>query len=111
MYVEVLAPLCRPGDAASCLYTADQHVSWNLSSTSAATTGARTPPKLSYIRWVYNASEFAAAISDWFAHDARRTDEPQWRRRFHESGGQCDEQPNGRTKESARRGGERERAA
>lgn len=37
-----------PGAASSCLYSADQHVSWNLSSS--ATTGK---PKLNYVRWVY----------------------------------------------------------
>jgi hypothetical protein len=45
-----------PGAASSCLYTADQHVSWNLSSSGGA--------KLNYVRWVYNASEFDTAISD-----------------------------------------------
>jgi len=46
-----------PGAAESCLYTADQHVSWNLSSITATAV-----PKLDYVRWVYNASEFDAAI-------------------------------------------------
>jgi hypothetical protein len=49
-----------PGAANSCLYTADQHVSWNLSSN----TVSGDQPKLNYVRWVYNASEFNAAIGD-----------------------------------------------
>ena len=46
-----------PGAAESCLYTADQHVSWNLSATTSTIS-----PKLDYVRWVYNASAFDAAI-------------------------------------------------
>jgi hypothetical protein len=49
-----------PGPASSCLYTADAYVSWNLTS-SAAPGGA---PKVNYVRWVYNASEFDLAIAD-----------------------------------------------
>ena len=49
-----------PGSADSCLYTSDQHVSWRLGSTASATPDE--PPALTYVRWVYNASEFDAAI-------------------------------------------------
>ena len=48
-----------PGEGSSCLYTADQHVSWNLSSSSSSSSSSG---KLNYVRWVYNASEFDAAI-------------------------------------------------
>lgn len=56
-----------PGAAASCLYTADQHVSWNLSST---VPGAK--PKLNYVRWVYNASEFDTAIGSCLGSESTR---------------------------------------
>jgi hypothetical protein len=50
-----------PGKADDCLYTADQHVSWNVSTSTSGGNGA-APPKLQYVRWVYNASEFDSAI-------------------------------------------------
>mmetsp|Transcript_22263 Transcript_22263/g.58149 ORF Transcript_22263/g.58149 Transcript_22263/m.58149 type:complete len:254 (-) Transcript_22263:139-900(-) len=49
-----------PGAPSDCLYTADHHVSWNLS---AAPVGAVPLPKLQYVRWVYNASAFTSALS------------------------------------------------
>jgi hypothetical protein len=57
-----------PGNATSCLYTADQHVSWNLSNSIRSrqmgnSTAAAPTPTLSWVRWVYNASEFELAIS------------------------------------------------
>ena len=53
-----------PGKADDCLYTADQHVSWNVSTSNTGGTGGSgaAPPKLQYVRWVYNASEFDSAI-------------------------------------------------
>ena len=53
-----------PGKADDCLYTADQHVSWNVSTSNTGGTGGSgaAPPKLQYVRWVYNASEFDNAI-------------------------------------------------
>ena len=56
-----------PGAAESCLYTADQHVSWEL-----ATTTADSTPTLAYVRWVYNASEFDEAISGCLGPAAAR---------------------------------------
>ena len=53
-----------PGDSDSCLYTADQHVSWHLADTDT--------PTLSYVRWVYNASEFDAAVSACLGPGASR---------------------------------------
>ena len=57
-----------PGAASSCLYTADAYVSWNLttssSSSSVAASGGAPPPKVTYVRWVYNASQFDHAIGD-----------------------------------------------
>jgi len=53
-----------PGQASSCLYTADQHVSWKLSSNGSDGAGKL---KLDYLRWVYNASEFDAAIGSCLA--------------------------------------------
>jgi hypothetical protein len=59
-----------PGSSPSCLYTADQHVSWRLSNTTYATNAAddtagatAAPPTLAYVRWVYNASAFDVAMS------------------------------------------------
>ena len=46
-----------PGTSEDCLYTADQHVQWNLSSSNVG------QPKLNYVRWVFNASDFDAAMS------------------------------------------------
>lgn len=60
-----------PGAAESCLYTADQHVSWELA-TSATPTAAESTPILAYVRWVYNASEFDAAISSCLGPAAGR---------------------------------------
>ena len=48
-----------PGTDPSCLYTADQHISWNLSSIVSGARAGVAAPKLSYIRWVYNASQWA----------------------------------------------------
>lgn len=52
-----------PGTDPSCLYTADQHISWNLSSIVSGERAGVAAPKLSYIRWVYNASQWATALS------------------------------------------------
>jgi hypothetical protein len=56
-----------PGKADDCLYTADQHVSWNVSTSTSGGSGA-APPKLQYVRWVYNASEFDSAIQGCLGH-------------------------------------------
>ena len=53
-----------PGAESSCLYTADAYVSWNLTSSSVAASGGAPPPKVTYVRWVYNASQFDHAIGD-----------------------------------------------
>jgi hypothetical protein len=47
-----------PGSDASCLYTADQHLSWNLSSSTAGTEALT----VNYVHWVYNASAFEASL-------------------------------------------------
>lgn len=70
-----------PGADASCLYTADQHISWNLSSSSTVAV-----PKLQYVRWVYNASEFDEAIGTCLGPSAAaRTS--RWRRTHIQGGG------------------------
>lgn len=48
------------GERPSCLYTADTHVSWNIT----ASTSTSATPKINVMRWVYNASEFATALHD-----------------------------------------------
>lgn len=49
-----------PGDSPSCLYTAEQHVSWRIRG-AAAEAGGGGVPQLEYLRWVYNASAFDVA--------------------------------------------------
>ena len=62
-----------PGSDASCLYTADQHVSWNISRSTST-----DRPKVNYVHWVYNASEFEAATRGCRGPAAAQALREQW---------------------------------
>ena len=54
-----------PGSHPACLYTADNYVSWNIT--------GNAQPKVNYVRWVYNATEFDEAIGICLGQSAVHT--------------------------------------